>query len=103
MSKYEVKNLSEFCWNLMNYVTNNTDNIVFVPDKVYETRLNLCKSCESFNELENRCEECGCYMPGKAKVIFESCPLKKWDVDKESWKENFNRVKEELDNPSESL
>lgn len=96
-------NLADFCWNLVNYITQNRDQILFVSDETYSERINLCKGCEKFNELENMCEECGCYVPSKAKIILESCPLKTWDVDRDAWYERFNKIKEDIDNPSKSL
>lgn len=42
----------------------------------YNRRLNVCKGCEKLNKL-NICDECWCYMPAKAVLVENSCPLGK--------------------------
>jgi len=98
------KNLAEFTWELLNYITKNEDKVLFVSDEVYKERTLICKSCDMYDELENRCRECGCYVPAKAKIILDSCPLNKWGVDSSNWKERFSDIQNDmgLDNTSES-
>lgn len=98
----QAKNLANFSWELVQYIQQNKNNVLFVSDDVYKERLTTCKSCDKYDELENRCTECGCYVPGKAKIILDSCPLEKWGVDKDSWDEKFNQITEELDKTQES-
>jgi len=90
------KNLAEFAWELINYVENNQSKMLFVSDEVYKHRITTCKNCDKYDELENRCKECGCYVPVKAKIILDSCPLEKWGVDNSSWEEKFNSMIEDL-------
>lgn len=47
------------------------------PEKAAE-RFEICKSCDLFNEKDNRCTKCGCFM--KKKVLYKavSCPIGKW-------------------------
>lgn len=49
-----------------------------VSDAVFEERMAICGSCESFNLQEKRCLKCGCYMEAKAKMATTKCPLGKW-------------------------
>lgn len=86
------KNLAKFAWDLLNYITDNEEKVLFVKDEVYKERVTICRSCEKFDELENRCVECGCYVPAKAKMILDSCPLEKWAADSQSWEENFSNI-----------
>lgn len=86
------KNLSKFAWDILNYVTNNQEKVLFVSDDVYKERVDICKSCDKYHELENRCVECGCYVPAKAKIILDSCPLNKWSVDDSSWDNKFDDI-----------
>lgn len=59
---------------------------IAVSEEEYETRLEICKSCREYNELQNRCEICGCILAGKviAKALWstEKCPLGKWKESK---------------------
>ena len=98
------KNLAGFTWELLNYITKNEDKVLFVSDEVYKDRVSICRSCDRYDELENRCMECGCYVPGKAKIILDSCPLEKWDVDSTVWEEKFSNIQKDmgLDNSEES-
>lgn len=98
------KNLAGFAWELLNYIENNQHKVLVVSDEVYRERIMTCKSCDMYDELENRCKECGCYVPGKAKIILDSCPLDKWGVDNSDWEEKFSEIEKNmgLDNTSES-
>jgi len=97
------KNLSKFTWDVINYITNNQEKVLFVSDEVYRERITICKGCDKYDEFENKCVECGCYLPGKARIILDSCPLKKWNADEVSWDEKFNMISKDLDNSTESL
>ena len=48
-------------------------------------------------ELENQCAECGCYIPMKAKIILDSCPLEKWTANSDGWDDKFNDIMEDMD------
>jgi hypothetical protein len=41
-----------------------------------ERRLNLCKSCDNYDD--GRCEICHCYMTLKTKLKTAECPKKAW-------------------------
>ncbi len=43
--------------------------------QVYETRKNICKSCDFFTG--NRCSKCGCFT-AKLWLKSEKCPITKW-------------------------
>lgn len=90
------KNLAKFTWDLLNYITQNEEKVLFVSDEVYKERVTICRSCEKYDELENRCVECGCYIPGKAKIIIDSCPLDKWGVDSSGWEEKFTDIEKDM-------
>jgi len=98
----QAKNLANFSWELVKYIHQNHNTTMFVSDEVYKERVNICKSCERFDDLENRCMECGCYVPAKAKMILDSCPLSKWDADEKAWQEKFEKIAEDLDKTEES-
>jgi hypothetical protein len=52
--------------------------------------------------MENKCMECGCYIPAKARVILDSCPLNKWGADENAWQEKFEKITDELDKKQEN-
>jgi hypothetical protein len=41
-------------------------------------RLDICKSCEFFDEGPQRCRKCGCFMAVKTYLKAEKCPIGKW-------------------------
>lgn len=49
-----------------------------VSPKVYDYRMNICKSCPLFVESDKTCLKCGCYLEVKCKWIEQSCPEGKW-------------------------
>ena len=94
--------LNDFCSKFLHYVMENGgDGILNVSNKVFDERRLICLSCDSFEG--DKCLECGCYIPSKARVIFESCPLGKWSADKDEWDKNFIKIQEKIDDSSESL
>ncbi len=98
----QTKNLANFSWELVQYITQNRYAILFVSDEIYKQRIETCKGCDKYDELENRCRECGCYVPAKAKIILDSCPLSKWDADKETWDSKFQKIAEDIDKKQQS-
>jgi len=43
-----------------------------------KNRYSICKSCDSFDTLFKRCEQCNCFMPIKTQFKMFSCPIGKW-------------------------
>lgn len=41
-------------------------------------RLAICGGCEHFDAGGRRCRLCTCYMPLKARLATEHCPVEKW-------------------------
>ncbi len=91
------KNLAKFSWDLIKHIQQNHDKFLFVSDEVYKERMMTCKGCDKYHEFENRCKECGCYVPAKAKVILDSCPLNKWGTDDTGWEEKFNDIVKDME------
>jgi len=99
----QAKNLAGFSWEVMKYIHEHQGEVLFVTEDVYKERISMCRGCDKYDEMENKCIECGCYIPAKARVVLDSCPLEKWTADKASWDERFEKITKELDNSSESL
>ena len=47
----------------------------------YKKKLDICKSCESYNNVTTACKECGCLMLFNARLSGNNCPLNKHSVD----------------------
>ena len=41
-------------------------------------RLEICKKCEFFESIRERCGKCGCFMAVKTYLKAEKCPVGKW-------------------------
>lgn len=52
------------------------DGDVKTAQKIYEERLNVCKSCDYLEA--GTCLACGCYVELRAAVKKNKCPYKKW-------------------------
>lgn len=90
------KNLASFAWELVNYMHQNKDGVLFASDDIIKERLKTCSQCDKFDSSDARCKECGCYIPVKAKLILDSCPLDKWSVDNSEWNEKFEKFTNDL-------
>ncbi len=67
--------------------------MLFVTQNKRAERLEVCKACEHFNPSTRSCGTllkrkkvkggtlCGCFMPAKASLKTEACPLKKWPAE----------------------
>ncbi|CAB5225678.1 hypothetical protein UFOVP746_54 [uncultured Caudovirales phage] len=44
--------------------------------KTQETRLEICKSCNSY--AIGICKKCGCFMLAKVHFVDSVCPINKW-------------------------
>lgn len=98
------KNLAKFSWDLIKYLQQNKNHtILFVTDEVYKERMMTCKGCDKYDELENRCKECGCFLPAKAKIILDSCPLGKWKEEDGKWEETFSDIMNNMENTDNEI
>ena len=68
---------------LANAVTSEVSAIVageppLTPDEL-SSRISLCHApCDDFNEANNTCKLCGCYLPAKARFRSQNCPAGRW-------------------------
>lgn len=53
-------------------------NSLRLSDQEATNRLNVCKTCEFFNSVQQRCMKCGCFMAVKTYLKAEKCPVGKW-------------------------
>lgn len=64
--------------------------MLFASQNTRAARLEICKGCEHFNKSTRSCGTllkkkkvkggtlCGCFMPAKASLKSEACPIGKW-------------------------
>ncbi len=50
----------------------------FIDKKLYNKRLDVCRSCEHLFKPTMTCKKCGCFMRIKASIAIMSCPENKW-------------------------
>ena len=54
----------------------------------------ICELCEHYDEPEEGCKYCGCYLPHKIKDPWGDCPLDKWISNDEEWKSShYDKLK----------
>jgi len=53
-------------------------NKFFVNKKIYEDRINICKSCVYYFKPSGQCKRCLCFMKVKARIATQECPQKYW-------------------------
>ena len=53
-------------------------NKFFVPNKVYEERLAICKECVYYFNPTGNCKRCMWFMKIKARIAPMECPQKYW-------------------------
>jgi len=53
-------------------------NKFFVPNKVYEERLEICRECVYYFKPTGNCKRCMCFMKIKARLAPASCPQSFW-------------------------
>ena len=60
-------------------------------------RWSICDGCEHFDQPEEGCKYCGCYLPHKIKDPFGDCPLDKWISNSEQWyDEHYDYLKQSI-------
>ena len=95
------KNLASFAFEIVKKALKG--EALVVSAEIKEQRLQVCKSCDSYDSGQDRCIECGCIMDFKSGFALESCPLNKWKESDEAWMNGkFDELLESLDNDKNS-
>jgi len=53
-------------------------NALKLTEQDANARLEVCKKCEFFNSIQQRCNKCGCFMAIKTYLKAEKCPIGRW-------------------------
>lgn len=69
--------------NLTNSLIKNTKSVLSgnslnVTDEEKNKRFEICKACDFFEPVNQKCSKCGCYMSIKTYLKAENCPIGKW-------------------------
>ena len=49
-----------------------------VTDEEIVERMEACRSCEMYDDKQNRCNACGCFLNAKALFRSAECDLGRW-------------------------
>lgn len=102
------KNLAKFVWDVMSETLKNDNKPLLVSDEIYNQRLEICRSCEWYDEEKNtgtsaRCKKCGCWLQAKARMGLDSCPIGKWSENADTFiNEKFEELMKDLDKEEET-
>jgi hypothetical protein len=69
------KKATSFTSSVVNYARSGFKNVL---ESVKRSRLEICEKCEFHDKVNNKCNQCGCYLSAKASWASESCPIGKW-------------------------
>lgn len=71
----------KFIMKIPNIIVGTWNNIFDKNKELYNTRFKICKDCEHLDTLSNKihiCDQCGCVMESKTRVLDEKCVIGKW-------------------------
>lgn len=55
-----------------------TGNPLLLSEEDKEARLAICRLCQHYRKVDDRCALCGCKTAVKAYLRIEKCPVGKW-------------------------
>jgi len=60
---------------------------LFVSPEIQQQRLNICKSCEFYNESQVTCNynQYNCHLDSMTRSSLKSCPISKWKYSNVDW------------------
>lgn len=67
-----VDKFNEIVSGWKNYIFKSPEN-----EKIAKKRLLVCLNCEYITK-NNRCSDCGCYIPAKVRSLKSKCKKNKW-------------------------
>jgi hypothetical protein len=81
--KLSMPSASQMAKNFGRSVVNNAVSVAqgndlrLTPEEA-NRRLSICRGCEFFEALSQRCSRCGCFLAVKTYLKAEKCPVGKW-------------------------
>ena len=79
------KNLAKFSFDLIKNALQS--GALMVSEEIKTQRLEICKSCEWYddNNEQSKCKKCGCFVIPKVSFAIDSCPANKWGENLDDW------------------
>jgi predicted TIM-barrel enzyme len=82
-NKPQMPSVSNMIYNASKSIVNNIQSVAAgnplnMSDEGAKNRLDICKSCDFFDSVQERCAKCGCFMAVKTYLKAEKCPMGKW-------------------------
>jgi len=82
-SNKSMPSMSQMVQNVGHSVVKNvrsvaSGNALKISEEDKNSRLDICKSCEFFESVKQRCLKCGCFLSVKTYLKAEKCPINKW-------------------------
>ena len=81
------KNLATFALHVARKAFYEGTASIAVSEGFQRARLSTCRECPSYDDIQHRCKECGCFLGAKVKFSASSCPLGKWEESDMKWVE----------------
>lgn len=82
------KNLASFALQVARRAFYEGTASIAVSDGIQRARINTCRACPAYDDIQHRCKECGCWLAGKVKFSASACPLGKWEESDKKWAED---------------
>lgn len=79
--------LSEFVFDFMNefFLQEAEGTLLQTTTTCQKNRLSICYQCSEYDEENDECKKCGCFLPVKVKDPFANCPKNEWFANSERW------------------
>ena len=98
------KNIASFALIMLRKAMSEGTASVSVSDGIQRARINTCKKCPAYDDIQHRCKECGCFLGAKVKFSAASCPLGKWEESDKKWAEDeYETIVDSFDEETKEL
>jgi hypothetical protein len=80
--------LPQFVFEFMNefFLQEAEGTLLQTTTSCQKERLSKCYECKEYDEENDQCKSCGCFLPVKVKDPFANCPKKEWFANDERWR-----------------
>jgi len=98
------KNLASFALLMVKKAMSEGTASITVSEGIQRARINTCRDCPSYDDIQHRCKECGCFLAAKVKFSASSCPLDKWEESDKKWaEEEYETIVDSFDEETKNL